>query len=123
MSSVAKSPTSASTSLKDSSAVGSLLKNIPLLAKLSDAERGQLGAYLVEKKFNDKDRIITQGELGLGFYILTKGEVVVTLKNDKGVTSELGRLKEGDYFGQWKTNLLKLERKKGRDTQGMVEME
>lgn len=69
-------------------------------AKLTDVERGQLGAYLVEKKFNDKDRIITQGELGLGFYIITRGEVVVTLKNDKGVTSELGRLKEGDYFGQ-----------------------
>lgn len=69
-------------------------------AKLSDVERGQLGAYLVEKRFNDKDRIITQGELGLGFYIITKGEVVVTLKSDRGVTSELGRLKEGDYFGE-----------------------
>jgi hypothetical protein len=31
-----------------------------------------LAAYLVEKKFNDKDRIITQGELGLGFYIIAK---------------------------------------------------
>jgi len=80
--------------------VQSLLKNIPLLAKLTDAERAQLGAYLVEKKFNDKDRIITQGELGLGFYIITRGEVVVTLKNEKGVTAELGRLKEGDYFGE-----------------------
>jgi CRP-like cAMP-binding protein len=80
--------------------VSQLLKNIPLLAKLSDAERAQLGAYLVEKKFNDKDRVITQGELGLGFYIITKGEVVVTLKNEKGVTAELGRLKEGDYFGE-----------------------
>jgi hypothetical protein len=29
-------------------------------AKLSDAERAQLGAYLVEKKFNPQDRIITQ---------------------------------------------------------------
>ena len=64
-------------------------------AKLSDTERSQLSAYLVEKKFNDKDRIITQGELGLGFYIITKGEVVVTLKNEKAVTAELGRLKEG----------------------------
>ena len=41
-------------------------------AKLSDPERAQLAAYLVEKKFNDKDRIITQGELGLGFYIIAK---------------------------------------------------
>jgi len=97
-----KSPLSAagSAGAKDASSIGSLLRHIPLLAKLSDAERTQLASYLVEKRFSDRDRIITQGELGLGFYIITRGEVVVTLKNEKGVTSELGRLKEGDYFGR-----------------------
>jgi len=80
--------------------VSELLKHIPLLAKLSDAERSKLGSFLVEKSFNDRDRIITQGELGLGFYIITKGEVVVTLKNEKGIVSELGRLRDGDYFGE-----------------------
>ncbi len=97
---MSSSSSSTGISLQENSAIGTLLRSIPLLAKLTDAERSQLGAYLVEKRFNDKDRIITQGELGLGFYIITRGEVVVTLKNEKGVTSELGRLKEGDYFGE-----------------------
>jgi CRP-like cAMP-binding protein len=69
--------------------------SLSLSAKLTQNERVQLAALLVEKRFQAGDRILTQGELGLGFYIITKGEVVVTLKNEKGIVSELGRLKEG----------------------------
>lgn len=77
-----------------------LLKSVPLLVKLSDAERATLGSALVERKYNAGDSIIKQGEEGKGFYIISKGEVVVTRNTDTKANKELGKLKAGDFFGE-----------------------
>lgn len=86
----------ASGSMKENPLVGQWLKNIPLLAKLTDSERAQLGGYLVSRNYADGDTVIRQGEAGEGFFIIARGEVIVTRTNDSdGQKNELGRLKDG----------------------------
>src|SRR4051794_27289674 len=57
--------------------VGKLLRTVPLLSKLSDAERAKLGGAVTEKSFQDGVPIITQGEPGHGFYIIRRGQCAV----------------------------------------------
>jgi len=80
--------------------IASILKNVPLLATLNTEEREKLAAKLKIQAVPDKHQILKQGAVGDEFFIITKGEVVVTRENEQGVTAELGRLKAGDYFGE-----------------------
>lgn len=79
------------------------LKKIPALAKLKDSEISQLVEKLDAQSFDVHHDIIKQGDEGEGFYIIAKGECVVTRLqdcNDPTSSFELGRLKAGDYFGE-----------------------
>lgn len=80
--------------------VGRLLKAVPLLSKLSDAERAKLGGAVIERTFQDRQHIITQGEPGHGFFIIRKGTVAVSRVNESGHRQELATLKDGDVFGE-----------------------
>lgn len=75
---------------------------MPLLAKLSEQERAQLASKLTKEHFKARAEVIKQGTEGLGFYIIEKGEVIVTRQDETDISavSELGRLKAGDYFGE-----------------------
>lgn len=80
--------------------VGTKLKSVPLLASYSDDERAALGAVLEFKTFAAGDNLVKQGDPGEGFFIIDKGECVVNRELADGKTIEIGRLKDGDYFGE-----------------------
>lgn len=80
--------------------VGRMLKSVPLLSKLSDAERAKLGGAVVERSFADGQRLITQGEAGNGFFIIRKGNVTVSRMDESGKTTQLATLKDGDVCGE-----------------------
>lgn len=87
--------------LSENSEIGLYLKQVPLLAKLSETERNKLGSLLVIKKFADKENIIKQGDLGHEFYIIKHGNAVVILEDKETKSSnEIAELKTGDYFGE-----------------------
>jgi len=75
--------------------IGRMLKSVPLLSKLSDAERAKLGGAVSEKVFTDRQRIIAQGEPGTGFFIIRRGAVAVVRTDDQGQNHELATLKDG----------------------------
>lgn len=79
-----------------------VLGRVPLLAKLTEQERAQLASKLTKEHFKARAEVIKQGTEGDGFYIIEKGEVVVTRQDEADVSSvsELGRLRAGDYFGE-----------------------
>jgi cGMP-dependent protein kinase len=85
--------------LFDNKKIEQFLRSVPVLSKLTAAEEEELVRALSIKRYKLGEVIIRQGDEGLGFYIIAKGEVIVT-REDKGVHSELGRLKGGDFFGE-----------------------
>ena len=86
-------------SIRPNEDVGRFLKAVPLLSKLTDAERAKLGGAVIEKNFENGARIIAQGEPGTGFFIIRRGNVAVQRADEQGNKQELATLKDGDFFG------------------------
>lgn len=76
------------------------LKNVPILANLSDMEIMALADALAEEKYEDGSTVCTQGEPGDYFYII-KGTAVCTKKNaETGAEDVVANLDSGKYFGE-----------------------
>ena len=77
-----------------------VLSTVPLLAKLTQAERQQLTTVLTPKRYRPSEAIIVEGEVGYGFFIIAKGDVVVYKNADRQQRLKIAQLKEGDFFGE-----------------------
>lgn len=77
----------------------SLLRKTSIFADLSEAELIDLLHLLHERTFAQGETIFREGELGLGLYVIFKGEVEIekASKNGKG---HLARLGHGEVFGE-----------------------
>jgi CRP/FNR family cyclic AMP-dependent transcriptional regulator len=71
-----------------------LLQRIPLFAELEPRELERLSASFKERTFDAGQSVATEGEGGVGFFVIESGEASVTVHGD-----ERGRLGPGDYFG------------------------
>lgn len=91
-----------SSRLKASNAkIGAQLKQVPILSQYTSKELNILGGAMKEKTFKDGEKIIEQGEIGKGFFIISEGRAIVTRTDDDSKDpSTLGELKSGDYFGE-----------------------
>jgi len=78
-----------------------LLKQVNILQTLTQSERESIIDVMTESRFTDGEEICAQGATGDNFYICTAGEVLCTQVPSPGEPAkEVGRLKEGDYFGE-----------------------
>jgi CRP-like cAMP-binding protein len=72
------------------------LKDVPLLSCLNQRELKRLSKNIREQTFPAGTTIVREGKMsGVGFYIVSEGEGVVTLEG-----KELARLHPGDHFGE-----------------------
>jgi CRP/FNR family cyclic AMP-dependent transcriptional regulator len=71
------------------------LKAVPLFSELSDKERKSLSQSMHEKRFGDGQEVVTQGESGVGFFVILDGAARVAVGGQERRT-----LKAGDYFGE-----------------------
>ncbi len=71
-----------------------LLQRVPLFAELEPRELERLSGSFKERTFGAGEPVATEGEGGVGFFVIESGEAVVTVHGD-----ERGRLGPGDYFG------------------------
>lgn len=75
----------------------SFLEEVPLLATLTPYERSKIADALETRKFASGEIIIKEGDPGLAFYLLEKGEADAY----KGDTSNKVRhYNKGDFFGE-----------------------
>jgi CRP-like cAMP-binding protein len=68
---------------------------VPLFASLSKRELKELASTMHEYSFPAGKELMTEGEEGIGFFLIAEGEAVVTLRGD-----EKRPLKAGDWFGE-----------------------
>ena len=71
-----------------------LLQKIPLFAELKPRELEQLSGSFKERTFNAGETVATEGQEGVGFFVIEGGEAVVSVGGD-----ERRQLGPGDYFG------------------------
>ncbi len=74
-----------------------VLRNIPLFDDLSRRDIATLQRLLHRREYVAGESIFTQGEPGLGMYIIAKG--VVSIQSEPS-GRELVELNDGDFFGE-----------------------
>jgi CRP-like cAMP-binding protein len=72
-----------------------LLKRVPIFADLDSKELGRIAASMKQRTFGAGDKVTTEGQTGVGFFVIEEGEASVTIHGD-----ERRRLGPGDYFGE-----------------------
>jgi CRP/FNR family cyclic AMP-dependent transcriptional regulator len=72
-----------------------LLKRVPLFSDLDDKELGRIASSMKQRTFQAGDKVTTEGQGGVGFFVIEDGEAIVTVGGD-----ERRRLGPGDYFGE-----------------------
>src|SRR2546423_13269072 len=72
-----------------------LLRRVPLLSTVDDAELADLAGRFCERGFDRGSPVVSRGSSGAGFFIIAQGEAQVHA-GDKTVA----RLGQGDFFGE-----------------------
>jgi CRP/FNR family transcriptional regulator, cyclic AMP receptor protein len=72
-----------------------LVERVPLFSDLSRQELQGLASSMKERQFNEGDTIATEGQSGIGFFVIEEGEATVSIGGKERAT-----LKAGDHFGE-----------------------
>ncbi len=78
----------------------SRLRSIPLLSTIEDQLLSDLTKDFVTERFVADRTVVEQGEPGDKFYIIVRGVVTVTGRDDSGPEKMFAVLQDGDYFGE-----------------------
>jgi len=77
-----------------------VLSGIPLFAALGAAERADLRRLLQPRRFGPQDPVFWIGEAGHDFYIIERGQVVLSYPDEGGKEVTLAVLGPGQFFGE-----------------------
>ncbi len=78
-----------------------LLKEVKLLARLSDAELLELIALGETKVYEPHTNVIIEGEMTWGLFIILDGMVGIFKHNKiSGDTYDVGQIRQGSFFGE-----------------------
>jgi CRP-like cAMP-binding protein len=72
-----------------------LIQQVPLFSELDKKDLQGLASSMKERTFSPGDTIATEGQSGVGFFVIEEGEATVTVAGE-----EVGSLKSGDSFGE-----------------------
>jgi CRP/FNR family transcriptional regulator, cyclic AMP receptor protein len=72
-----------------------LLKRVPIFQGLDNRELERIAGSMKQRTFRAGDTVTTEGQSGVGFFVIEDGEAVVTVHGD-----EVRTLSTGDYFGE-----------------------
>jgi DNA-binding NtrC family response regulator len=78
----------------------SYLSKASIFSSLSEEDLRRLSDLLIPKEFPKGEIVIHQGDFGDALYLIYRGEVDVILRNQERAESVVGKLKEGDFFGE-----------------------
>jgi cAMP-dependent protein kinase regulator len=77
-----------------------VVKTSRLFQAVQPIERRTVLDRFAMRRYLEGEWIIRQGEKAAGFFVILVGEVVVTCAGPGGTDVEVGRLAEGEYFGE-----------------------
>jgi CRP/FNR family cyclic AMP-dependent transcriptional regulator len=72
-----------------------LLKRVPIFSDLDRKELERIAMSMKQRTFNAGDTVTSEGQTGVGFFVIEEGQAAVTIGGD-----ERRKLGPGDYFGE-----------------------
>jgi cAMP-dependent protein kinase regulator len=77
------------------------LKKVKVLESISLYERSQIADAIIEESFAKGEKVISQGDIGTIFYMISEGEATAfRVFEEGGEEKEVMKYKLGDYFGE-----------------------
>ena len=76
------------------------MKAVSLFSSLSNRFLNGIAKACTERTFNPDDKIVTQGNAGVGLFIIVSGKVKVVKTNDRGERLELATHGAGEVVGE-----------------------
>src|ERR1043165_7162274 len=76
------------------------LREVPLFSEMDEQEAAGIRAIMDIQRFKAGQTIIREGELGNLFYVITEGNVEVTVRDAGGADLVLHEAGPGDFFGE-----------------------
>lgn len=80
--------------------IAEFLTKVPLFHGLKENQLMKIARRCRERDYAADEVIIEQGKVGVGLFILVRGEAKVVRHQDDGTDVELDRLKRTDFFGE-----------------------
>ncbi|MBW1998743.1 MAG: cyclic nucleotide-binding domain-containing protein [Deltaproteobacteria bacterium] len=77
-----------------------LLKRVGLFSGLKDSDIRSLAEFCTERSFKKGDTMVTQGEPGVGLFIIEAGKVKILKRTLSGHDLEVAVLGPGEFFGE-----------------------
>lgn len=72
-----------------------LIQQVPLFSNLDKKDLQGLASSMKERSFEAGDVVASEGQTGVGFFIIDEGEATISVKGEERAT-----LGHGDYFGE-----------------------
>jgi CRP-like cAMP-binding protein len=82
------------------SEIAEFLSRVPLFKSLSKRQLGRLSKVAHDHTFKEGENIVTQGETGVGLFVIVSGEASVVHKQPDGETAVVNVLHPTDFFGE-----------------------
>jgi CRP-like cAMP-binding protein len=82
---------------KQKNEIEAILLKIPVFQELTPRELKTIQRILHQREYKQDEVIFAEGDIGLGMYIIEKGIVQITCKNERHILAELA---DGDFFGE-----------------------
>ncbi|MGQ9570476.1 MAG: Crp/Fnr family transcriptional regulator [Thermodesulfovibrionales bacterium] len=82
---------------KKNDEIDNILLNIPIFQDLNNNELKTIKRNLHQREYKKNEVIFNQTDIGLGMYIIVKGNVDIVCEPERHVLAELH---EGDFFGE-----------------------
>ncbi len=77
--------------------IDNILVKIPVFQDLNNKEMKTIKRILHQREYKKNEVIFNQGDVGLGMYIIVKGDVEIVCGPVRHILAELN---EGDFFGE-----------------------
>ena len=72
-----------------------LLERVPLFSDLEHKELEQIAGSMKQRTFTPGETVVSEGEQGVGFFVIENGIATVSVAGD-----DVRTLKPGDHFGE-----------------------
>jgi len=80
--------------------IEAVLAKVPIFSQLTPHELAKVGSIVHRREYSSGELVFSQGDPGLGMYVIEDGEVEINFIEDNGSRKLLAKLVSGDFFGE-----------------------
>ena len=86
--------------MQDADQITRFLHTVPMFQGLNERQLNRLAKRFKERTYAKGETIVTQGTLGIGLFIIEKGNVEAVREHNDGSKSVVNQLGSTDFFGE-----------------------